>query len=162
MGNAMKITTFAAAAALAAFFAGPTLASDLVTAKDPRSVIDGLSAAGYQGAEISKTDSGRTSIKVQISGSPTYIDFYDCADDLTECYTLLFIYAMDLTKGTTLEKANEWNAQEITGRVSLDRDRDPALDYAFSTFDGVSQDVFEQNVKLWDKKVGQVKDFFDF
>ena len=157
----MKITTLAAAAAFAALSAAPALAAN-VTAKDPQTVIDALSAAGYQGAKLTKTDSGRSSIEVQISGSPTYIDFYDCANDMTECYTLLFVYAMDLTDGTTLEKANEWNAQEITGRVSLDRDRDPALDYAFSTFEGVSQDVFEQNVKLWDKKVGQVKDFFDF
>jgi hypothetical protein len=161
MGNAMKTTTLAAAAAFAAVSVGPALAAN-VTAKDPQSVLDGLAAAGYQGAELSKTDSGRSSIKVQISGSPTYIDFYDCANDMTECYTLLFVYAMDLSDGTTLEKANEWNAQEITSRVSLDRDRDPALDYAFSTFGGVSQDVFAENVKLWDRKVGQVKDFFDF
>ena len=157
----MKITTLAAAAALAALSVTPALAAN-VTAKDPKSVLDALAAAGYQGAELSKTDSGRSSIKVQISGSPTYIDFYDCAKDMTDCYTLLFVYAMDLTDGTTLEKANEWNAQEITGRVSLDRDRDPALDYAFSTFEGVTQEVFEQNVKLWDRKVGQAKDFFDF
>ncbi|MEO7223033.1 MAG: YbjN domain-containing protein [Devosia sp.] len=158
----MKITTFAAAAALTGLSVAPALAQDMVTAKDPQSVIDALTAAGYQGATLSKTESGRSSIKVQLSGSPTYIDFYDCAADFTECYTMLFIYAMDLNDGTTLEKANEWNAQEITGRVSLDRDRDPALDYAFSTFEGVSQSVFEQNVELWDKKVGQVKDFFDF
>jgi hypothetical protein len=157
----MNITTLAAAAALAALSVTPALAAN-VTAKDPKSVLDALAAAGYQGAELSKTDSGRSSIKVQISGSPTYIDFYDCAKDMTDCYTLLFVYAMDLTDGTTLEKANEWNAQEITGRVSLDRDRDPALDYAFSTFEGVTQEVFEQNVKLWDRKVGQAKDFFDF
>ena len=157
----MKITTLAAAAAFAALSVAPALAAH-VTAKDPQSVLDGLAAAGYQGAELSKTDSGRSSIKVQISGSPTYIDFYDCAKDMTECYTLLFVYAMDLTDGTTLEKANEWNAQEITGRISLDRDRDPALDYAFSTFEGVSQEVFTENVKLWDRKVGQAKDFFDF
>ena len=158
----MKILTLAAAAAFAVVSVAPALAADMVTAKDPQSIIDALTAAGYQGAKLSKTDSGRSSIEVQISGSPTYIDFYDCAKDMTECYTLLFIYAMDLTDGTTLEKANEWNAYEITGRVSLNRDRDPALDYAFSTFDGVSQSVFAENVKLWDKKVGQVKDFFDF
>jgi len=26
----------------------------------------------------------------------------------------------------------------------------------------VSQQVFEQNLKQWDRKVGEVKDFFDF
>lgn len=159
----MKIAVFAAAAAFAALSVAPVMAADsLVTAKDPQSILDALQAAGYQGAELTKTDNGRSSIKVQISGSPTYIDFYDCAKDYTDCYTLLFIYAMDLTDGTTLEKANEWNSNEITGRVYLDRDRDPAIDYAFSTFDGVPQDVFKQNIQLWDRKVGQVKDFFDF
>jgi hypothetical protein len=159
----MKIAALAGAVALATLLAAPAMAQDkLVTAKDPQSVLDALQAAGYQGAELSKTDSGRSSIKIQISGSPTYIDFYDCANDMTECYTLLFIYAMDLDDGTTLEKANEWNAQEITGRVSLDRDRDPALDHTLSTFEGISQSVFEQNLRLWDRKVGDVKDFFDF
>jgi hypothetical protein len=159
----MKIATFAAAAAFAALSAAPAMAQDkLVTASDPQSVLDALQAAGYQGAELSKTDNGRSSISVQLSGSPTYIDFYDCAKDMTGCYTLLFIYAMDLDDGTTLEKANEWNAQEISGRVYLDSDRDPALDYSVSTFEGISQAVFEQNLRLWDRKVGEVKDFFDF
>ncbi len=159
----MKLSGIAGAAAIAAFCGVPALAQDkLVTAMNPQSVLDGLAAAGYQGAELNKLKSGRSSISVQISGSPTYIDFYDCADDMTDCYTLLFVYAMDLADGTTLEKANEWNATEITGRVSLDSEGDPALDYAFSTYDGVSQTVFERNVKLWDRKVGHVKDFFDF
>jgi hypothetical protein len=159
----MKLSGIAGAAAIAAFCAMPVLAQDkLVTAMDPQSVLDGLMAAGYQGAKLDKLKSGRSSISVQISGSPTYIDFYDCADDMTDCYTLLFVYAMDLTDGTTLEKANEWNATEITGRVSLDSENDPALDYAFSTYDGVSQTVFERNLQLWDRKIGQVKDFFDF
>jgi hypothetical protein len=107
-------------------------------------------------------DSGRTSISVQISGLKTYIDFYDCADDLTDCYTLLFNVALDLRKGTTMEKANEWNSKQITGRVWLDDNLDPTLDFAFSTFKGVPADTFEQNVKLWDKKIGDLKDFFDF
>ena len=42
------------------------------------------------------------------------------------------------------------------------RTSDPTLDYAFSTFNGVSEDTFDQNVKLWDKKIGDLKDFFDF
>ncbi|MEO6012385.1 MAG: YbjN domain-containing protein, partial [Devosia sp.] len=121
-----------------------------------------LTSLGYQGGKLTKTKSGRSSIEIQISGSPTYIDFYDCADDFTDCYTLLFLYAMDLKAGTTLEKANEWNSQEITGRVSLDSELDPSIDLSLTTFDGIPTAVFEQNVKLWDKKVGQVKDFFDF
>ena len=136
-------------------------ASGEISARDPQSVMDALKTLGYPG-KLEKMDSGRTSIAVQVSGLKTYIDFYDCADDLTDCYTLLFNVSLDLKKGTTLDKANEWNSKQITGRVWLDDNKDPTLDYSFSTFNGVSEDTFDQNVKLWDKKIGDLKDFFDF
>jgi len=132
-----------------------------ISARDPQSVMDALKTLGYPG-KLEKMDSGCTSIAVQVSGLKTYIDFYDCADDLTDCYTLLFNVSLDLKKGTTLDKANEWNSKQITGRVWLDDNKDPTLDYSFSTFNGVSEDTFDQNVKLWDKKIGDLKDFFDF
>jgi len=138
-----------------------TTAASGVTARDPQTVMDALKTLGYPG-KLEKMDSGRTSIAVQVSGLKTYIDFYDCADDLTDCYTLLFNVSLDLKKGTTLDKANEWNSKQITGRVWLDDNKDPTLDYSFSTFNGVSEDTFDQNVKLWDKKIGDLKDFFDF
>jgi len=62
---------------------GNTASGDLVTATNPQSVLDALSAAGYPG-KLDKMDSGRTSIAVKISGLNTFIDFYDCADDLTD------------------------------------------------------------------------------
>ena len=138
-----------------------TTAASGVTARDPQTVMDALKTLGYPG-KLEKMDSGRTSIAVQVSGLKTYIDFYDCADDLTDCYTLLFNVSLDLKKGTTLDQANEWNSKQITGRVWLDDNKDPTLDYSFSTFNGVSEDTFDQNVKLWDKKIGDLKDFFKF
>jgi hypothetical protein len=179
----MKLTTLVMAAALPVLAIGSALAagsdtsatgaaansntdnapaaSDVITARDPQSVLSALSNAGYPG-KMEKMDSGRTSIAVQISGLKTYIDFYDCADDLTDCYTLLFNVSLDLKDGTTLAKANDWNADQITGRVWLDKNNDPTLDFAVSTFDGFTPDVFEQNIKLWDKKIGDFKDYFDF
>ena len=50
----------------------------------------------------------------------------------------------------------------LTGRVSLDDNGDPQLDYAVSTFEGISPSVFEQTVKLWDRKIGDMKDYFHF
>jgi hypothetical protein len=130
-----------------------------VTARDPQTVLDELKTLGYPG-KLENLDSGRTRIAVQISGLKTFIEFYDCADDLTDCYTLLFNVAIDLPKGTTLEKANEWNSKKITGRVWLDDDKDPTVDFALSTFTGVSADTFDQNIKFWDQVIGNFKDFF--
>ncbi|MEO8758042.1 MAG: YbjN domain-containing protein [Devosia sp.] len=158
---------FAAAPALAddhaaaGAAAGKPPAADNVTAKDPQTILKALSNLGYPG-KLEKLDSGRTSIAVQVSGLKTFIDFYDCADDLTDCYTLLFNVSLDLKSGTTPGKVNEWNSKQITGRVWTDDNSDPTLDFSFSTFDGVTASVFNQNVKLWDKKIGDLKDFFDF
>ena len=168
----MKMFATLLGAALILAAATPVLAQDrpaasgaskgaIVTAKDPQSVLNALSELGYPG-KLEKLDSGRASIAVQISGLKTFVDFYDCADDLTDCYTLLFNVSLDLKDGTTPGKVNEWNSKQITGRVWLDDNLDPTLDFAFSTFKGVPADTFDQNVKLWDKKIGDLKDFFDF
>lgn len=132
-----------------------------VTARDPQTVLDALAADGYPG-KLSKLDNGRPSIAVKISGLNTYIDFYNCADDMTDCYTLLFSVSLDLDKGTTLDQANKWNSDQITGRVWLDTNNDPTLDFALSTFAGIPEDTFDQNLKLWDSEIGDFKDFFHF
>jgi hypothetical protein len=132
-----------------------------VSAQNPQSVLDALQAEGYPG-KLDKMESGRTSIAVKISGLNTYIDFYDCADDLTDCYTLLFNVALDLPDGTTLEEANKWNSEQISGRVWLNKDNDPTLDITVSTFKGVSADTFAQTLRMWDSQIGEFKDAFHF
>lgn len=156
----MKLLPALAAAAAMFATAGTSLAAD-VTARDPQTVLDALVALGYRGT-LEKMDSGRVSIAVPISGLNTFVDFYDCDDKMEDCYTLLFVVLLDLKEGATLTKANQWNATEITGRVSLDENGDPQLDYALSTFEGISASVFEQALKLWDRKIGDMKDYFDF
>jgi len=134
---------------------------DLITAENPDSVLAALKTLGYAG-KLEKLKSGRTSITVTISGLTTYVDFYDCADDLTDCFTLLFNATLDLSDGTNLDKANEWNSKQITGRVWLDDQKDPTLDYSVTTSDGIPAEAFAQNLKLWDRKIGDFKDFFNF
>lgn len=141
--------------------AGAQPGGAMVTATNPQSVLDALSAAGYVG-KFAPMDNGRQSISLKISGLNTFIDFYDCADDYTDCYTLLFNVSLDFKDGSTEQQANDWNSQQITGRVWLDKNNDPTLDFSLSTFGGISQDVFEQNVKLWDTKIGDFKDAFHF
>lgn len=152
----------AAAAALTLGMMAPALAQvDNVTAKDPQTILDALSSIGYRG-ELSTLDSGRASIAVQLQGIETYIDFYDCADDYTDCYTLLFIAILNLNSPTTLSKANEWNSQAVTGKISVGDDGNPQLDFSLSTYEGVTLNVFKENLELWERRVGEMKDFFDF
>ena len=132
-----------------------------VTARDPQTVLDELKNLGYVG-KLDKMDAGNPTIVVNISGGKTFIDFYNCADDKTDCYTLLFNVGLNLDKGTTLEKANEWNSRKIAGRVWLDDDKDPTLDFTFSTFNGVPAETFDENIKSWDQMIADFKHFFDF
>lgn len=173
----MKLATLAiallllGASSMSAFAAGSSSSAEaaaaspadaaVVTATDPQTVLDALANLGYPG-KLDKLESGRASIAVTISGLKTFVDFYDCKDDLTDCYTLLFNVALDLKDGTTPGKVNDWNSKQITGRVYLDDNSDPTLDFSVSTFEGVSASVFEQTVKLWDTKIGDFKDAFDF
>jgi hypothetical protein len=136
----------------------PTTAG-LVTAEDPQTVLDELSNLGYPG-KLGKLDNGRPTISVRIAGFNTYIDFYDCTDDMTDCYTLLFSATADMKNGTTLEMANKWNSDKITGRVWLNDDKDPTIDLTLSTYSGVSTEVFDQNLKLWADDIDEFKSYF--
>lgn len=133
----------------------------LVTAEDPQTVVDALEALGYP-AELGALDDGSPTISLRIAELNTYIDFYDCDDDMADCYTLLFGVDLDLKDGTTPGRVNEWNRKHVIGRVWTDDNADPTLDQALSTYDGISTDVFASNVKTWAEVVEQFKTFFDF
>jgi hypothetical protein len=137
----------------------PPPVTGMVTAEDPQTVLDELSAYGYPG-KLGKLDNGRPTISLRIAGFDTYIDFYDCTDDMTDCDTLLFSATADLKNGTTPDKANQWNSDKITGRVWLDKDNDPTIDLSLSTFGGVSTDVFDQTLKLWADDIDEFKTYF--
>ncbi len=158
----MKLATLATALLLLGAPSTAAIAAEdsLITA-DPQVVIDALTAAGYAG-KLSPYESGAPSIAVKISGLNTYIDFYNCDDDYTNCQTLLFGVSLDLNDGTTPGKANKWNSDKIMGRVWLNDDSDPTLDFSMVVAGGISQAVFEENVRRWDANIGDFKDFFDF
>lgn len=136
----------------------PTSAG-LITARDPQTVIDELGKLGYPG-KVSTFDGDRPSISVRIAGFDTYIDFYNCAEDMTNCDTLLFSATDDLASGTTPDKANQWNTDKIVGRVWLDDNKDPTIDLSLSTFSGVSADVFDRTIKMWADYLDSFRSYF--
>lgn len=154
----MKLATFALAAAMTAAAAAPTMAAD-ITAQDPKTVLDALNQLGYQ-ASLTTAANGVTSIEMKIEGSPTYVDFWNCDDDNTNCRTFMLVYGIDLTDGSTAEKANEWNADTIHGFVYLDKNNDPWLNLTVRTDDGISETVFESIMKIWRTRIGDMRDFY--
>lgn len=156
--NALRLALAGLALAAATL---PALAADVVTARDPEGVLKAVGDLGYQGTLETGTNGSR-SIKLLIDGSTSYIDFFNCDDDKTNCETLLFAYGMDLDKGTTAEKANEWNYDTLYGFVYLDKTDDPWLNMTVGTGDGIPSALFADLMKMWRTRTSDVRDFFDF
>ena len=73
----------------------------------------------------------------------------------------MFVYGIDLNDGTTVDKANEWNASTIHGFVYLDKNNDPWLEMTMPIYDGISPSLFEDVMKIWRSRVGDMRKFFD-
>jgi hypothetical protein len=155
----MTLRNFALAAAFVAAAAGPAMAQDIV-ASDPKTVLNALNQLGYQ-ASMTTTANGSTSIEMKVEGSPTYVDFWNCDDDKTNCRSIMLVYGIDLTDGTTAEKANEWNADTIHGFIYLDKSNDPWLNMTIPIYDGISSSLFENVMRIWRSRVGDMRKFFD-
>jgi hypothetical protein len=155
----MKLRKLALATAFVAAAAGPTMAADIL-ASDPKSVLDALNQLGYQGS-LTTAANGKSSIEMKVDGSPTYVDFYNCDDNNTNCRSIMLVYGIDLTDGTTLEKANEWNTQTIHGFIYLDDKTDPWLEMTMPIYDGISSTLFENVMIIWRNRIGDMRKFFD-
>ncbi len=141
--------------------AGPTLAADTVTAKDPDVVLQALDDLGYRASLKTSTD-GWVSIELMISGLKSYIYFDNCDGDKKNCQSLLFNFGMDLPNGTSVKKTNEWNAVTLHGFTYIDDANDPWLAMAVRTGNGISAELFADVLTTWDNRIGEVKEFFDF
>ena len=158
----MTFRTLALATALLVAAATPAAAQDMVLATDPAGVAAALEHFGYR-AEIMTGSDDASYISFAASGSTTRIRFFQCDDAGANCRTLLFSYGMDLSDGTTLEKVNEWNSNDLYSVVYADKDMDPLLNMTVVTSDvGIPRALFGDHLEIWDLKVGEVKDFFDF
>lgn len=155
----MNLRNFALAASFVAAAAGPAMAEDIV-ASDPKTVLGALNQLGYQ-ASLTTNANGSSSIEMKVDGSPSYVDFFNCNDDNTSCRSIMLVYGMDLTDGTTPEMANEWNAQTIHGFIYLDKNSDPWLEMTLPIYDGVSNSLFENVMIIWRNRIGDARKYFN-
>lgn len=136
-------------AATAAFAAAPALAQQ-VTATDPQTVVQALSASGYQ-AQLTKDNSGDPMIRSSSSGSGFLIYFYNCTSGAA-CATVQFHASYDTTteSAPSLETINKWNREQRFGRAYLDAQGDPAIEMDVDLDDGgMSQELFIDNLEFW-------------
>ena len=135
---------FAAAAILTA--ASPA-AGQMVTAKNPQSVVKALQDSGYK-AQLEKSEDGDPMIRSASSGSKFTVFFYNCTAG-ANCATVQFYTGYE-KKGLTLEQINEWNRSQRFGRAYLDKDGEPVVEMDVDLDDGgVSPALFTDNLEFW-------------
>jgi hypothetical protein len=151
----MKITTFAAAAALAAVWVAPALAQDMVSANDPDAVVAAMTELGFRPELTLGNAETPTQIVVPVAGSNSVVTFYGCNESRANCSALLFAKGKDLSSGATMSRVNEWNYSEVYGRTYLDNEDDPWVDMMVITGAGMPAELFGVTVRRWESVVGK-------
>ncbi len=139
--------TFAGVTAAMLLAGAAPAAAQMVTAKDPQSVVKVLQDAGFQ-AKLDKSEDGEPMIRSGASGSKFTIFFFNCTAG-KDCATVQF-YSGYEKKGLKLEQINAWNQGQRFGRAYLDKEGEPAIEMDLDLDDGgVSPALFTDNLEFW-------------
>lgn len=148
------------AAGCAALACSPAMARPLatggVTAQEVASV---LQDAGYS-ATIGKDSAGDPQIKSAAEGVEYYVNFYSC--ETGRCKSIEFSAGFDMTSGTTLDHANDWNKRFRFGKVHLDSDDDPYMKMDIDVEDGLTTEFLKSNLLRWVSVVDDFKEHIDW
>jgi Putative bacterial sensory transduction regulator len=134
--------------ALAATFAFTSAAqAQMVTAKNPQSIVSALQNAGYK-AELTKDGTGDPLIRSSSGGSSFAIFFFGCTKNV-DCATIQF-FAGYSDKKVTLSQMNDWNSKKRFGRAYLADSGAARIEMDVDLDDGgISAKLFEDNVEFW-------------
>jgi hypothetical protein len=137
---------------LAAGVAAPAQAQ-MVTAKDPQSLVRVLQKEGYT-AKLGADDGGDPMITSGYSGSSFRIFFYNCTAK-KDCATVQFYSGYKLDKPVALDKINAWNSSQRFGRAYLNDKGEPAVEMDLDLDDGgLSEALFTDNLEFWVSVMG--------
>jgi len=138
---------FAMLAALAALQAPPSAAKNVVADVDQLASV--MKDAGYK-VEI-KDMKGERFIAVESSGYKYAIFPFGCDDAGKNCKSVQFFVAFDPKSSPTLEQMNGYAREYRWGRVYLDKDGDPAVEFDLDLEKGgMSAELFLDNVEYWE------------
>ena len=149
------------ATALALLLLSVPVQAQSVNASDPDGLMAALQDLGYK-ATMDSSDDGDPLIRSMADGTNFRIWFYGCDDANSNCTGLNFSAGFDLEKGTTLEKMNAWNNQQLLGYATLDDENDPFLNHFVVTTGGISAEAFQSIIARWDRAIADFKKEIDF
>lgn len=135
-------------------FSTAAFAQDLVTARDPKVLLE--IAKGFGSATLETDSVGDPKISGRINGIIYKVDFYGCQNN-RNCTDLLFVASWRSDR-VTLEDVNAWNRDKRFGKAYLDSDDDPCLELAVNLDFGVSRKNMEDNFAWWQSIIGNFKE----
>lgn len=143
-------------AALLSLIGTPARSSNIVADVDQLASV--LERAGY--APEMRTHSGERFITAQTNGYKFMVLPQGCDDTKSNCRSVQFFIAFDPQKSPSLEAINSYARDNRWGRVYLDKDGDPALEFDLDLErGGMSEELFLDNVAYWEAAVGAYAKF---
>ena len=102
--------------------------------------------------ELLEDSVGDPRIRFEVDGLNAYVNFYDC--DAGRCGSLQLEIGLDLPGGTSLQVANVYNSRYRYGRVLLDDEMDPFLQYDFEVLHARNADHIRSQVEIFSQLLG--------
>ena len=140
-------TAIIALAAMFGLSAQPSQATNVVADLDQVAMV--MKKAGYQ-AELG-SNLGERFLTAELDGYKFMVLPYGCDDAKRNCKSLQFFIAFNPESSPSLEAINAYARENRWGRVYLDKDGDPALEFDLDLEKGgMSEDLFLDNVTYWE------------
>ena len=141
---------------------GPTgiAPARLVQAEAPEAMVALMQELGYR-AELTTDGQGDPKIRSAAGGANFSIYFYGCTDH-RDCRSVQFSAGFDTKGGVDLLRMNDWNRNNRYGQASLDEEDDPYIEMDILMQGGLSRDLFEANLSLWDNMLADFQRHIDW
>lgn len=131
-------------------------AAQTITAANPAGIADALQELGYR-AQIETDDRGDPKVSSTMEGVNYEIHFYGCTEAMN-CKYLNFSAGFNMANGLPMASVNEWNRGKLVGKVYVDDENDPYLQYFVTTDGGLSRQNFADVVDWWRVALEQFTD----
>lgn len=143
-------------ACLAMVAAAPALAKNVVA--DVDQIASVMKAAGHK-LEI-KTADGERYISSETGGYKYALLFFGCDDAKKNCKSVQFYVGFTLKTKPSLDAMNTYAREHRWGRIYLDKDGDPAMEFDVDLEQGgMSDALFLDNVAYWEAIVAAFAKF---
>ena len=137
-------------AALFALIGGPAFATNILA--DVDHIAGVLERAGY--APELGTNAGERFTAARTNGYKFLILPQDCDEARINCRSVQFYIAFNPRQSPSLEAMNAYARDNRWGRIYLDRDGDPALEFDLDLErGGMSEDLFLDNLAYWEAAI---------